>query len=782
MKQLILLLLLLAGGLLKAQVIPMQNGTGRTIDCAAADTGGRVFTYSYDRGDSIIASRWDPQTQTWFQLPIVRKRFESYSLKPDCQVLPNNDIIVAGVKDTSKFAIYSVSGNTWTRIGVFVDPDLNGISYEKLRLYQFKNKVYLVTTIDSVAGYPKSRVYEMNSGGLVSLNFQVNSPEYHMAMKGDTLAISANNSIYYYSAGVWSLYYKGPYKSSNTIKGMTGYGTYLYVTEYQNTISQIYNGIKIDSVTTALDRPELYNYGNRILISERKVNGAHSDIWSFTNIKIPEINARLGRIDSFPTRFIATKNKLYFYKEREIWFNKINCGGIAELDVKSLIFQGRDTIVVRTYIDHNKNYKKDAGDKPISLYVPSIYSDAWLTTNTTTGEASYIVLDNQDICFRPIDGFKTDSCYSLQHSAGICSKTYNSISVRDTIDFAFQSSTLTNIKVKAYHSGQKRIDTEFETNIDVFREDCNASKVNNINFYIDIAPGTEIIRSTPAYTSKSGNRLYYNLSLWSGEYKRIKLVLKYPFANFKLNDRVSHIAFIAPMAGEDTDHNRDSVVHRCVYSYDPNVKYSLPEGKVFSGLKRVRYHIEFQNEGNDYAYRVRVVDTLNIKIPVYEFRMIAASHDYKVTANGNVLTWTFDNIMLAPKSLSEAGSKGYIEFDANISSDIRVGDSIYNNAMIYFDLNEPIRTNNATIIRASKDNSIGEAGGDRYILYPNPATTYIYVDQLEAGRYTIYNSIGQEMGHYEIGNGNKKLEFGNFSAGIYSIRRENGEVYRFVVE
>ena len=102
--------------------------------------------------------------------------------------------------------------------------------------------------------------------------------------------------------------------------------------------------------------------------------------------------------------------------------------------------------------------------------------------------------------------------------------------------------------------------------------------------------------------------------------------------------------------------------------------------------------------------------------------------------------------------------------------------------MIYFDLNEPIRTNNATIIRASKDNNIGEAGIDGYRLYPNPASTYIYVDQLEAGRYTIYNSIGQEMGHYVIVNGTKKLEFGNFSAGIYSIRRENGEVYRFVVE
>ena len=784
MKHLILLLLLLLGGLLKAQIIPMTNGTGQTVDCAAADTGGRVFTYKYEAGDSLLAQRWNPTTKRWSVLPTVRKTFTPFVLQPDCQVLPNNDIIVAGVNDTGKYAIYSVRGNTWTRIGVFLDPGLSALRTENLRLYQFKNKVYLATTIDSVIGYPKSRVYEVNSSGLVSLNFQVNSPEYHMAMKGDTLAISANNSIYYYSAGVWRLYYNGPYKISNTIRGMTGYGTYLYVTEGQSTISQIYNGAKIDSVTTNLDRPVLNTWGNRILVSERAGDRSAYMIRSFTNLKFIEDNARLGLVDSVYARYVAVKNKLYIYMERDIVFNKVNCHGIAELNLSEFFARGKDTIVIRAYIDHNRNNKKDAGDAALRVYVSSIYGDLGFLTDATTGTATYMALDNEDVCFRPVDGLQLDSCYSLQHSAAICSKTYNNIRVRDTIDFAYtaKSNNYQNIKVRAELSGRQRIDDVFRADFVVYREDCNNATIKDVKFYIDLAANTELFNSSPAYVSKTGNRLYYLLSLSNAGSVTVSLNLKYPFDDFKFGDRVCHKAFISSINGEDTMGNRDSIVHRATYGYDPNAKYSIPEGKVYSGLKKIRYHIDFQNEGNDYAYRVRIVDTLNVKIPVYEFRMHAASHDYKVSANGNVLTWTFEDIMLAPKSQSEAGSKGYIEFDANISSDIRVGDSIYNNALIYFDLNEPIRTNNATIIRTNKDNSIGEAGVDRHRLYPNPASTYIYVDQLEAGYYTIYNSIGQEMGHYELGIGRKKLEFGNFSAGIYSIRKENGQVYRFVVE
>ncbi|MFM6983469.1 MAG: T9SS type A sorting domain-containing protein [Chitinophagaceae bacterium] len=785
MKQsILLLLLLLISGFLKAQVIPMDNGTGLTVDCAAADTGGQIYTLRYTYADTCIMQRWSPSTKQWTTLPSVKKMLNPQFLIPDCHFLSNNRMVVAGVNDTGKFAIYTVNGSTWNRIGVFLDNNLVNAKWENVRLYQFKNVVYLVTTIDSVIGYPKSKVYQVNSNGLVSMGFNVESPEYHLAMKGDTLVVSANNSIYFYSAGNWSRYYTSPYKVSNTIRGMTGHGTYLYVTEGQSTISKIYGGTKIDSVTTNFDRPVLNTWGNRILISERAGDRSESALWSFTNMKLLEINARLGLVDSIASRFVFAKNKVYFYKERDILFNKVNCHGIAELDVNKLQMQGRDTLLVRAYLDHNRNNKKDQGDTPLRLYVPSMYGDAAILTDAVSGEAIYYPLDNQDICFRPVDGIKLDSCYSLQYSAGICGKTFLSVRNRDTIDFAYNAKTngYKNIKIRSFPSGPRRIDSEFTSQFVVYREDCNTTTISNVSFYIDLAEKTELLNSSPAYSSRTGNRLYYQLNLPSAGAVTVSLKMKYPFADFKLNERVCHKVFIGSIAGEDTMGNRDSIVHRCTYSYDPNMKYCLPEGKVFSSLKKVRYHIEFQNEGNDYAYRVRVVDTLNVKIPVYEFRMHAASHDYKVSSNGNVLTWTFEDIMLAPKSLSEEGSKGYLEFDANISSDIRVGDSIYNNAMIYFDLNEPIRTKNATIIRASRDIGLTEIGSGQIRLYPNPASTYIYVDQLGEGRYSIYNSIGQLMGEYKIGEKAVKIDIRQFTAGIYIIRGEKGETYRFVVE
>lgn len=785
MKQLIGLLFLLMFVSVKAQILPMGDGTGQPIDCAAADTSGQVYTLKYTYADTCIMQRWSPLTKKWTLLPTVKKTLDPQFLIPDCHFLSNNQMVVAGVNDTGKFAIYTVNGSTWNRIGVFLDNNLVNRHWEKVRLYKFKNVVYLVTTIDSVIGYPKSKVYQVNSNGLVSMGFKVESPEYHLAMKGDTLAISANNSVYYYSAGVWTRYYTSPHKISNTIRGLTGVGSYLYVTENQSTISKILFGSKMDSISTKLDRPSLSTIGNRVFLSIKPLSTSITyDVYSFISLKQLERNLRFKYRDSFPLRYITNKNKVYIYGNDDLWFNKFNCHGIAEMDQTVLAHQQQDTIIMRTFIDHNQNNKYDAGDVPLSVPVIELYGFTEFQTGTTDGTAVYYPLANEDVCFRPIDGVRLDSCYSLTYSSAICSQTFNTSSTTHIIDFAYKgkSNSVLDVRVRTLVSGRQRIDQNFNSTYIVYREGCNQSAATAVKFHIDLAPGTEYINSIPAYKSKIGNRLYYELSVGFAEEKHVVLSLKYPFSNFSLNQRVCHKAYIEQIAGEDTTANRDSIVHRCVYSYDPNAKYSVPEGKVYSGIKMVRYHIDFQNEGNDYADRVRVVDTLNVNIPVYEFRMRGASHAYKVSSNGNVLTWTFEDIGLAPKSLSEAGSKGYIEFDAMVKSDLRVGDSIYNNAMIYFDLNEPIRTKNATIIRASKDNGIEEIGNSSIKVYPNPGSTYIYIEG-EAGEvYTIYNSIGQRIGEWESANGVIKVETGKWSRGIYLITDKSSRTEKIVIE
>src|SRR5690606_35656397 len=129
------------------------------------------------------------------------------------------------------------------------------------------------------------------------------------------------------------------------------------------------------------------------------------------------------------------------------------------------------------------------------------------------------------------------------------------------------------------------------------------------------------------------------------------------------------------------------------------------------------------------AYRVRVVDTLNLKMPVYQFKMIGASHSYKLTHSNNVVTWVFDNINLKPKSVDEEASKGALVFEAYVRGGLGIGDSIINNASIFFDLNEPIRTNNSVVVRTDSNTSLKPILNNTGInIYPNPGQQSLTIE------------------------------------------------------
>jgi hypothetical protein len=238
---------------------------------------------------------------------------------------------------------------------------------------------------------------------------------------------------------------------------------------------------------------------------------------------------------------------------------------------------------------------------------------------------------------------------------------------------------------------------------------------------------------------------------------------------------------------EDSTDNSDSIVQKLVYSYDPNEKHSFPEGVITKGLTSIRYQIDFQNMGNDDAYKVTVVDTLNLKMPVYEFRMLWASHPYKVSISGkNVVTWVFNDIKLRPKSVDEPGSKGFVIFEARVKGDLRQGDSIRNRAHIYFDYNSPVITNFSVILR--DDNHVSLATpviATTFSLYPNPSNGSVYLSSSVSGpnEICIYDSKGALVHTLTI-NGDSTGSFSTlgWNSGIYIAKGMNGESIKFVVQ
>jgi uncharacterized repeat protein (TIGR01451 family) len=143
--------------------------------------------------------------------------------------------------------------------------------------------------------------------------------------------------------------------------------------------------------------------------------------------------------------------------------------------------------------------------------------------------------------------------------------------------------------------------------------------------------------------------------------------------------------------------NVDSVRLNVTGSFDPNDKTVLPEGKIPFFTNELDYLIRFQNTGNDTAFKVVVVDTLPPQLDVVSLKTISASHPYVVSLKKNIITFTFDNILLPDSNVNERASHGFIRFKLKPQNGLKVGDNINNKAAIYFDYNKPIITNIAQL-------------------------------------------------------------------------------------
>lgn len=225
----------------------------------------------------------------------------------------------------------------------------------------------------------------------------------------------------------------------------------------------------------------------------------------------------------------------------------------------------------------------------------------------------------------------------------------------------------------------------------------------------------------------------------------------------------------------DSSNNRDSACQLVVYSHDPNYKTCVQKTIPPIKSSRLEYYIEFQNEGNDDAYDVLVVDPLSGKLDPNSIEIIACSHPYTVEMTEGQLKIYFKNIHLKPKKNNEALSKGFIHFYINTVKNLKVGDSIQNNAYIYFDLNAPVITNVAVVkIEYSSDIEASSIlSKNELLIYPNPAKDELNLESSSLGSISIVNLLGETVFEAEMQESPFKIDCSQLSNGLYILRCGN---------
>jgi len=251
----------------------------------------------------------------------------------------------------------------------------------------------------------------------------------------------------------------------------------------------------------------------------------------------------------------------------------------------------------------------------------------------------------------------------------------------------------------------------------------------------------------------------------------------------KPGDQVCITVTVTPTGGDNNPAN--NTLSQCfdvLSSFDPNGKEASPANNVDTG-GWITYTIHFQNTGNDTAFNITVLDTLDSHFNLSTFQLLAYSGKIKTAVSqSGIVQFTFSNINLPDSTETPTGSIGYVQYKIKLQTGLAEGVSVSNTASIYFDLNPPVQTNTTlTTIGASGPSGVTTlptGTGPQVSLYPNPSVGnwQLAVDNsLVGSALEVYDEQGRLVFNSELRTQNSELNL-NVASGVYYLRISNGNI------
>jgi len=235
-----------------------------------------------------------------------------------------------------------------------------------------------------------------------------------------------------------------------------------------------------------------------------------------------------------------------------------------------------------------------------------------------------------------------------------------------------------------------------------------------------------------------------------------------------IDDVLDFTATISPISSDETPQdNTFSLKEIVTGSYDPNDITCL-EGDVVSPDKigeYLHYNINFENTGTAAATFVVVKDIIDeANYDISSLQIIHASHEMQTTVADNSIEFVFDNINLGPNE------KGNVVFKIKTLNTLTVGNSVSNQAEIFFDYNFPIETNIATT--SFQVLSVDEFGIDNSIsVFPNPSKGIVTLSSKHKLKsIKVHDAMGRLVFETVTEDLNYMLNVADYANGIYYLK------------
>jgi type IX secretion system substrate protein len=438
-----------------------------------------------------------------------------------------------------------------------------------------------------------------------------------------------------------------------------------------------------------------------------------------------------------------------------------------------------------TYFDVNSNGQQDTLEP--ELVNKKIIEDNWGTFSFTTSKGEYSIAVPDTGMFHITPGYGSNYYSPIPTAYNILMSNLQQVDSLN--DFAFQPSGVYNdLCVDIAPTGPFR--SGFDANYSIDYSNLGTTIQNaTIVFYLDTS--VTFVNSITAPTTIYLDSLVYSIgSLTPFQTGQILITvnIQQGLPNGSLIN--SGVAIFPKVGDANPICNQSWWEVFTTGSYDPNDilvnRDTLYDFEILTPPD-LEYIIRFQNTGNDTAFTVKVlnpIDTTKLELSTLEIVSTSHSADISWIPWERNMEFLFENILLPDSNVNEPMSYGYIRYRIKSRTNLMVGDTVNNQAYIYFDFNDPIPTNIATTqVVMFTGTYETDSGISNFNVYPNPAKStlniHVVTEQPRNISLELYNIYGQkiEVVHKGIVSSNdwiKEIDISHLNSGVYFIMARGG--------
>ncbi len=455
-----------------------------------------------------------------------------------------------------------------------------------------------------------------------------------------------------------------------------------------------------------------------------------------------------------------------------------------------------DAANAKVYLELPKHVLLKSASKPYVLDKDSVY--VFSIGTLKANESGSIQITDSVACVRNITGLTACTKVWITPSNNY---TLPPNSPWDNSDITLSGKCIENGRVRLVikNTGQLMADSA------EFRVLLDAQLALRKNF--KLAKGDSLVLRVPA----NGKTVRLEADQRPGHLRKSQSNLTIEGCVASVSDVVSK-GFVNALPQDDAEPEVSIDCQPIIDSFDPNDKQVSPIGTTVQHYTptnaELKYLIRFQNTGTDTAYKVVVVDTLSEHLDIATLQVGAASHKYSFNVSGKgrpVLTWTFNNINLPDSAKNEPASNGFIQFSIKPKENLAEKTRIENFADIFFDYNDPVRTNTTTnvlydvppvienSVRLNETEVVLSSEQPQWsrtiVVYPNPSNGKLTIDlsqsRMQVQEIEVRNSLGQKIVSKKITKPAQaeELDLSENGAGLYIIlfKTNQGNATRKIV-